>query len=178
MELNLKQRAFLAAFAELGSVRGAALAARVARRSDYYWLTQPHYAAAFREARQEAFDTLMAEAWHRGVEGVEVPLFYQGKMCFEREFDAHTGQMRTTHKPLTIRNYSDTLLMFVAKGRDAREVPRQLDRRTPLTNSCVRGKERYVPIQRPDLRLTCSCCRVILLWNNHRSKCRGINLRL
>jgi len=115
MRLNLKQRAFLAAFSLFGNIRVAAIVAKVARRSHYYWLTQHQYAAAFREARQEALDNLMAEAWRRGVEGVEVPVFYQGKMCFERVFDPQIGQMRTTNKPLTIRKYSDTLLTFLAK---------------------------------------------------------------
>ena len=115
MELNPKQRAFLAAFAELGSLRGAALAAKVARRSHYYWLAQLHYAAVFGNAREEAVDHLAAEARRRAVEGVEVPVFYQGQPCYENEFDPQTGQMRTTNKPLTVRKYSDTLLMFLAK---------------------------------------------------------------
>jgi hypothetical protein len=71
--LNVKQRSFLSAFVQLGSLRLASEAAKVSRRSHYNWLKQCEYAVAFANAREEAADQLEAEARRRAVDGIEVP---------------------------------------------------------------------------------------------------------
>ena len=114
--LNFKQRVFLTVYAELGNVKAAAQAAKVARRSHYYWLEQPEYAVAFASVREVAVECLEPEVRHRAVEGVEEPVIYRGKLCYQKDLDPETGEMRTTGKLLTTRRYSDTLLIFLLKA--------------------------------------------------------------
>ncbi len=113
--LSPKQRAFLSAYAESGSLSAAQRAAKVTRRSHYYWLHQAEYAAAFQDAREEMADWLETEARRRAL-GVEKPVFYRGKLCYRQEIDPETGQRRNTGEPLMVRKYSDVLLMFLLKG--------------------------------------------------------------
>lgn len=108
MSDRVKQRAFLAAYAKLGNITAAATAAKVGRRSHLRWLEEPEYAAAFAEAKEEACELLEAEARRRAVEGVEEPVVYQGQIQY-----SGTGKAK---KPVTIRRYSDTLLIFLMKG--------------------------------------------------------------
>lgn len=69
-------------------------------RSTVYRLRKndPAFASVFSEAFEEGIDALEDEARRRAFEGVERPVFYQGKQCG------------------AIREYSDTLLMFLLKG--------------------------------------------------------------
>src|SRR5688572_482608 len=91
-----KMAAFLAAFAETGNVSDACRISGVSRQSHYRWLAaNKGYAAAFGDAREDARDNLEREARRRAVEGVEKPLYYQGKPYG------------------TTRTYSDTLLIFL-----------------------------------------------------------------
>lgn len=97
--LQQKKRAFLAAFAEVGNITRAAELAGVARKMHYDWMEKdPDYPALFREADQQACDRLEQEARRRAVEGVNKPVFYKGDECG------------------VIREYSDTLLIFLLKG--------------------------------------------------------------
>lgn len=94
-----KKRAFLIAFAGSGNISAAAKIARIDRTLVYIWKKKdPEFAAAFEVARQLAIDTLEDEAIRRAVEGVEKPVFYGGK------------------KVATVKEYSDTLLIFLLKG--------------------------------------------------------------
>lgn len=93
-----KQRAFLAAYAELGTVLHAAEAAGINRCTHNAWLADPVYAEAFEEAKEAAAERLEREAIRRAVEGVEKPVYQGGQMVG------------------TIREYSDTLLIFTLKG--------------------------------------------------------------
>jgi hypothetical protein len=97
--LTPNQRAFLSAFARTGTITHAAEAADVHRRNHNVWLTDPVYARAFMQAKEEAADYLEGEARRRAVEGVEEPTgWYQGR----------PGGY--------ITKYSDTLLIFLMKG--------------------------------------------------------------
>lgn len=97
--LSKKQRAFLAAYAELANITDAAKAAQVARSMHYVWLQKSEeYAEAFRHAEAEAIDALEKEARRRALHGVNEPVFYQGEECG------------------AVRKYSDTLLIFLLKG--------------------------------------------------------------
>lgn len=96
---HLKKRALLAAFAEGGTILHACRAVGVGRRTHYGWMaSDPAYAEAFADAREQAADALEAEARRRAVEGVEEPVYQGGKQVG------------------TIRRYSDTLLIFLLKG--------------------------------------------------------------
>jgi hypothetical protein len=96
--LRPKQRAFLGVYRQCGNVQAAARAARCARSQHYWWLKQPAYAEAFKDAHAEACDALESEAWRRAVEGVVRPVYYRGKIVGME------------------RKYSDTLLIFLMKG--------------------------------------------------------------
>lgn len=94
-----RQGAFLAAFAECGSVTRAAGTAGVRLGDHHRWLNEEDgYREAFREAEEEAVERLEEEARRRAVEGTEKPVFYQGEQVG------------------VVRDYSDTLLMFLLKA--------------------------------------------------------------
>jgi hypothetical protein len=92
-----KQGAFLLAYATLGNVTAAARVAKLPRSQHYLWLDDPLYKAAFDEAHEQACDALEEEVRRRALKGVLKPVFYKGKRCGG------------------IREFSDTLLMFMLK---------------------------------------------------------------
>lgn len=94
------QAAFLTAFRESCTVAQAAKTAEVGRRTHYDWLkADPSYRAQFEDLEEAVTETLEREAMRRASEGTLKPVFYQGKACGE------------------IREYSDTLLIFLLKAR-------------------------------------------------------------
>ena len=93
-----KQKAFLAVYAACGCITYAARKAKCSRFAHYKWMQDAAYAEAFAEARAEACDVLESEARRRAVEGVRKPVYYQGDVVG------------------TVREYSDTLLIFLLKG--------------------------------------------------------------
>jgi hypothetical protein len=101
-----KKRAFLAAYARLGTVRSAALAAHVARDTHYEWLrTDPEYAAAFEQAKDDAADLLEEIALERA-RGFDVVAH-----------DEHGNVLRDERgEPIVVRRGSDTLLIFTLKA--------------------------------------------------------------
>jgi len=95
-----KRRAFLAAYAEYGSIRAAAKAAGMDRSNHYEWMKDvPGYAAAFEEADARSGDALEDEATRRAHEGVLQAEWYQGKAVG------------------TKRVFSDGLMMFLLRGK-------------------------------------------------------------
>lgn len=106
-----KKRAFLEAFAELGTVTHAAKAAGVDRSAPRRWAeSDEDFRAAWDAAQEQASDALEREARRRAIEGFEEPVVYQGQFTWIE--DDETGERR----PLTIRKYSDALLIFLLKG--------------------------------------------------------------
>lgn len=99
---HAKKRAFLAAYAEVGTITRAAELAGVSRRTHTNWLNDiengPAYAEAFATAGQQACDRLEQEARRRAIEGTLKPVFHKGEECG------------------VVREYSDTLLIFLMKG--------------------------------------------------------------
>lgn len=96
---HAKRDAFLAAFTKLGTLTHAAEAAGCDRGQHYRWMdTDPEYPHLFSEASKSAHDNLEREAVRRAVEGTEKPVYQGGKLVG------------------TIREYSDTLLIFIMKG--------------------------------------------------------------
>ncbi len=95
-----KRQAFLAALAETANVLKSSEIAKIARRTAYDWKSaDSEFAEAWERALDIGADALEDEAVRRAVEGVDEPVFYQGKACG------------------VVRKYSDTLLIFLLKGR-------------------------------------------------------------
>ena len=95
-----KKRAFLAVYPGCGTIKAAAEAVKIDRRRHYEWLAaDPEYVTAFEQAKEDAADTLEAEAIRRAVHGVEEPVGW------------HRGVAGGT-----VTRYSDTLLIFLLKG--------------------------------------------------------------
>lgn len=96
--LKPKQRAFLRAYAALGRVDLAAEASKIHRDTHYAWLhEETPYAHFFDQCREEVAQRLEDEAFRRAHDGIDKPVTVAG----ERE---------------VIREYSDTLLIFLLKG--------------------------------------------------------------
>ena len=91
---------FLAEMAASGAVSSAATRAGVGRTFVYAQrAADPAFAAAWDDALETATDAMEREAWRRGAKGVLKPVYQGGK------------------KVGTIREYSDTLLIFMLKAR-------------------------------------------------------------
>ena len=98
---------FLVALAQTGNASVACRASMVPRRQvNSMRQTDPEFAFAFQEAMDEAADMLEAEAWRRALEGVAEPFVRSGKPVFDP----------TTGEAITVRRYSDALLMLLLRG--------------------------------------------------------------
>ena len=93
-----KREKFLDTYREIGIVRDAAKEAGINRCTVYKWLKDETFKAEFEQAREEATEKLEREAIRRAAEGVDKPVYYQGKLVD------------------TVKEYSDTLLIFLLKG--------------------------------------------------------------
>lgn len=112
-----KRAAFLAELAARGNVSDAAAAAGVPRQTVYDWrAADPAFAAAWDAALDQAADTMEREAFRRAVEGVAKPLTSMGKVLTQEVEVEVDGVKRMVKVPLTIQEYSDTLLIFLLKG--------------------------------------------------------------
>ena len=101
-----EQDAFLKAFASSGNVRAACMAAGINRSAVYSWSeTDVEFTIRYNQAKSDVDDAIRAEIYRRGMFGEERYVIAQGKIVY------HEG------KPLTIREKSDTLLIFHAKSR-------------------------------------------------------------
>ena len=116
-----QKKAFLLAYADSANVTVAATAAKVGRRTHYDWLeNDAEYAAAFKAAGEDAADLLELEARRRAAEGVDEPVIHQGQMmgvwvnAKGQQVAKDTPGARMI--PLTVKRYSDTLLIFLLKG--------------------------------------------------------------
>lgn len=96
-----KRGEFLAALRDTGgNVSRACELATIQRRTVYDWRDADRdFATAWDEAVEFGTDELEEEARRRAYMGVDEPVFYQGEECG------------------AIRKYSDTLLIFLLKGR-------------------------------------------------------------
>lgn len=96
-----KREAFLGALiAEVGNVTKACAASGISRRAAYEWRgADEGFREAWDDAVEETTEALEGEIYRRAHTGVDEPVFYQGVMCG------------------TIKKFSDTLAMFILKGR-------------------------------------------------------------
>ncbi|ONF96983.1 hypothetical protein [Sphingomonas jeddahensis] len=95
-----RQRAFIAALAETGSVTAAARRINMRTVGAYYLRRQPgadSFRAAWEAALASGVQRLTDIAFERAIEGVPVPVFHKGEQVGERRW------------------YNDRLLMFVLK---------------------------------------------------------------
>lgn len=95
-----RQAAFCAALACAGgNVSRACEAVDIARMTAYEWRNEdPVFAAAWDRAKAIGIEALEDEATRRAFEGTDKPVFHLGVQCG------------------TIREYSDTLTIFLLKG--------------------------------------------------------------
>lgn len=112
---------FLGALAESGNVTVATSEAGVSRMTAYNAKrNDPEFKQAWAEALSSAADLMEAEARRRAVDGVNEPVVYQGQLCGQWvNAEGETVNEQTPGAkliPITIRKYSDTLLIFLMKA--------------------------------------------------------------
>jgi hypothetical protein len=101
------QAIFLDSFRNNANVRLASAKAGVHRSIFNYWLEHdPEFSVEYHEALADANDTIRAAIFQRAVMGVEEPVVAMGHVMYDKD-----GKM------LTVRKYSDALLMRLAAAR-------------------------------------------------------------
>lgn len=115
------ERGFLAALALTGNWTAAAKAAGVDRTTPHKLREQaPDFEAACERAKDEAADLLELEARRRAHDGWNEPVVYKGELSGTwvhrdgRPAEPHADGAQFI--PLTVKKYSDTLLIFLLKG--------------------------------------------------------------
>lgn len=101
------QTLFLTVFAQSANLTAACRRAGIDRSTVYRW--QEHdtaFTVRYHEAEAEANDVVRAAIFQRAVNGVDKPLHHNGRLV--RDEDG---------RPVTVKDYSDTLLIFLAKAR-------------------------------------------------------------
>lgn len=93
---------FIQALRECPVVAIAAKQAGLPRRTAYNHREQdPEFAAAWDDALDEGMDLAEAEAWRRGVEGVDEPVFQSGQLVgYQRRYsDALLSRLLQAYRP-------------------------------------------------------------------------------
>ena len=127
-ERLIAQAAFLTEYELCANIVTAAYRSGIDRKLVYYW--QEHdesFSMAFNMADKAANAHIEAEIRRRAIDGVEEPVISQGQPVYEYEpildeegkqrYDSKGKPMYKRGRMLTIRKYSDTLLIFYAKRR-------------------------------------------------------------
>lgn len=113
--------AFLRALASSCNITAACRAAGVHRDTFYaHRKAHPAFAAQVKEAFAEAIESLEGEMYRRAVDGCEKPVLHQGVQVLVW-VDAEGRQVAPDAPgaravPLVLREYSDTLAIFLAKA--------------------------------------------------------------
>ena len=132
-EFRHPKRAFLQAYLRCGQITKAARAAHIHDTMHYYWKkTDPHYAAAFEEARELAAQHLEDEAVRRALGGSDVLLIFLLKGFMpekykDRHVIEHKGAVELLHKLAQLPTMSDQELDDLAQ-----EVAQYARRRSSL----------------------------------------------
>jgi hypothetical protein len=122
------QAAFLEAYEHSANMLRAAEQAEISREIVYYWLEHDErFLFAYHLADAAANAHIEAEIRRRAMEGVLEPVVSQGQLVYEYEpvlDDEGNQKYDSKGKPIyergaliTVRKYSDTLLIFYAKRR-------------------------------------------------------------
>lgn len=122
------QAQFLAAYEHCANIIAAAEQSEIHRTLVYYW--QEHdeiFGMAFNLADKAANAHIEAEIRRRGIEGVVEPVVSNGQLVYEdiavlddngdQKKDDRGRPMWQRGRMITVRKYSDTLLIFYAKKR-------------------------------------------------------------
>lgn len=89
---------FLEAMGRLGTITAASRETGVPRSDHYFWMQDPEYVKAFREAEDIAIDAMEAEARRRAVQGTNRPVYQAGRQVGD------------------VTEYSDQLLIVLLKA--------------------------------------------------------------
>src|SRR5215469_13250151 len=123
------QQRFLEALAETGSVSTATAAAGTSRTRAYELRkADPIFASAWQEAEEVAVDRLEDEARRRALQGVPEPLVSAGKLVRDDE-----------GKPISVRRYSDNLLLALLKAHRPPRRERSVRFQLPPLHSAADG---------------------------------------
>lgn len=94
------------------------------RENHRRWIKQEAYREAFQAADEAHVDKCEAELHRRAYVGLNKPVIYQGALQYEPKRDAAGAVKRDkkglpvlSDQPLTIKEYSDVLLMFHLKAK-------------------------------------------------------------
>lgn len=112
---------FLEVLAETGNVRLSCLTVDVSRNTAYlHYHSNPAFAERWDDALEDAADVMEQEAQRRAVKGVEKPVIYKGEVAGTWVDDDNNmvppGTPGARFVSLAVREYSDSLLMFLLKG--------------------------------------------------------------
>ena len=106
-EKRTAQDIFLREFAQSANLTAACRQAGIHHDTFYRWTEHDEtFSFRYKQAEAEANDVVRAAIFRRAVVGVDKPLHYQGRVVLDER-----GQR------LTVKEYSDTLLIFLAKAR-------------------------------------------------------------
>lgn len=109
------QETFLEAFMQYGNLTMACKAADIKRWTIYDWRdTDEVFGKRYREAEEIVNDTIRQEIFRRAVEGVNKPMHFQGQLVQRKVVDENGKEH---YEDVTVKDYSDTLLIFLAKSR-------------------------------------------------------------
>jgi hypothetical protein len=104
---EIAQNVFLTSFAQNANVTAACRTAGIDRSSFYRWQEKDEtFGFCYKQAEAEANDVIRAAIFKRAILGIDEPLHYLGKLVTDEQ-----------KKPVTVKKYSDTLLIFLAKAR-------------------------------------------------------------
>jgi hypothetical protein len=148
------ERTFLKELVRLGNVTAACDAADVGRATVYEHADRhPDFKEAWQEALEAAADLLELEARRRAHDGIDEPVIYQGELCGAWVDGQGNAVAKDTPGarliPLTVKKYSDSLLMFLLKAHR----PDKFRERSSVEHSGQGGEPipiRLVEVVKPD----------------------------
>lgn len=114
-----RRETFLKLLAETGNISKCCKAVDVSSGVAYkHRKNDKEFGVLWDEAEDMAADAIEAEMWRRGVDGVDRPLVFQGEITPKKDAD---GKVMVDDKnmpiPQTIKEYSDVLLIQMAKAK-------------------------------------------------------------
>jgi len=127
-ERKAKQQAFLDALSGCVSIKEACRTSGIPRSTIYHWRdTNKRFKKLLDLANDDANDTIDDEIIRRGKDGVEEPLSSMGKLVYREEvlldeqgkplLDKYNKPIMCPVEQVTIKKYSDSLLLALAKSR-------------------------------------------------------------
>lgn len=132
---EIRRAKFLARLAECGQITRAAFDVGWHPVSAHRWKEKnEQFADEWRAALEIYADGIEAEAYRRGVQGVDKPLSHQGQLSYVFQRDAngvlikdadghYITEMDDRGRPkvVTVKEYSDSILLAMLKAKRARE---------------------------------------------------------